>query len=144
MRSILVLLGFIICLGLSAQTKLTKGGAFEGLNRQGDTLIASGTVDYILELGNDVYGTMELAIETDEVSGTSAYDSYLYKSLNGEDWGVPFDTVTHTGGGDSYYVFDVVNATSTYYKVSTVATVATQKSNLKIWGRINEGFVIQE
>lgn len=130
-------------LSISAQTELKRGGSFQGLNKQGDTLVASGTVTYDLQLGNDVFGVMELAVESDSVSGTSAYSAYLYESLNGVDWGTAIDTVTHSGGGDDYGKYDLINATETYYRVSIVATGATQKSNLKIWGRLNEGFVIE-
>lgn len=143
-------LSFLICLfitlSISAQdvSTLTKGGAFKGMGKQGDSLTASSTVDYVLKLGNDVFGVMTLSIESDSVSGVSAYDSYLYKSNNGEDWGIPIDTISHTGGGDNYSTFRNVNATYTYFKVSTVATSATQKSLLKAWGRLNEGFVIEE
>lgn len=146
MKNLIALSILLISLSLSGQdvnTKLTKGGSFTGLGRQGDTLTASTTVDYVLELGNDTFGLMTIGVESDSVSGTSAYDSYIYKSNNGKDWGAPIDTVTHTGGGDDYTEFDVVNGTSTYYKVSTVATSATQKSNITIWGRLNEGFVIE-
>jgi hypothetical protein len=144
MRNLFVLIGLIIALSLSAQTKLTKGGAFKGLDKQGDTLVASDTLDYTLEIGNDVYGIMNLAVESDSVSGVAAYDSYLYKSLNGVDWGSPIDTISLTGGGDSYLEYITVNATSTYYLIRTISTGATQKSNFKIWGRLNEGFVLQE
>lgn len=142
MRNLLVFIGLFVALSLSAQTKLTKGGSFKGLNKQGDTLTASATVSYTIELGNEVYGVLNLAIESDSVSGTSAYSSYLETSLNGEDWGVPIDTITHSGGGDDYAEFDAVNATDTYIRIRTVATSATQKSILKAWGRLNEGFVI--
>ena len=144
MRKICLLIGLFIAVGLSAQTKLTKGGSFKGLNRQGDTLTASTTVNYTIELGDNVYGVINLALESDSVSGTPAYTAYLYKSLNGEDWGTPIDTITHSGGLDDYAEFSGVNATSTYYKMEINATAATQKSQLKAWGRLNEGFVIEQ
>lgn len=131
-------------MGVSAQTKLTKGGKFKALDRQRDTLTTSTTISYTLELGDDVFGVMNLALESDSVSGTPAYTAYLYESLNGDDWGNPIDTITHSGGASNYDVFGGINATSIYYKVEVNATAAAQKSKLKIWGRLNEGFVIQE
>ena len=147
MKNILIIIALFTSLCVSAQnvnSKLTKGGTFKGLNKQGDTLVASGTVDYVLELGSDVFGLMDIAIESDSVSGTAAYSSYLYGSMNGVDWGTPIDTVIHSGGGDNYGKFDLLNATQVYYLISTEATSATQKSKLKIFGRLNEGFVIQQ
>lgn len=146
MRNLFTLLVLVLTLSIYAQDDITilrKGGSFKGLDKQGDTLTALRTVDYVMELGDDVFGILSLAVETDSVSGISAYSSYLFQSLNGEDWGIAIDTIIHSGGGDSYNEFDAVNGSRTFYKVSTVATSATQKSNVKIWGRLNEGFVIE-
>lgn len=145
MKKVFILLSLLVAITASSQdvnSLLRKGGSFEGLGRQGDTLVASGTVNYVLELSDEVYGVMKLAIESDSVSGTPAYTAYLQSSLNGETWD-NIDTITHTGGADNYEVFGSVNATDTYYRVAITATVAAQKNNIKIWGRLNEGFVIQ-
>lgn len=145
MKKVFTLICLVITIASSAQdvnSLLRKGGSFEGLGKQGDSLVTSGTVDYVLELSDEVYGVMKLAVESDSVSGTPAYTAYLQSSLNGETWD-DIDTVTHSGGADNYEVFRAVNATDTYYRIIFTATVAAQKSNIKIWGRLNEGFVIE-
>lgn len=144
MRNLLLLTGLFIALGLQAQTKLTKPGKFEGLNKQRDTLTASSTVNYNIEIGNDISGVLNIALETDSLSGTPAYTAYLYQSQNGEDWGNPVDTITHSGGADNYESFGTVNINNTFYKVEVNATAAAQKSQVKIWGRMNEGIVIEQ
>jgi len=145
MRNIFLFLALIACVSLSAQggTKyLRKGGSFAMGGTAADTTAASETVNYVMVLPGEGYGVLSLAVESDSVSGTAAYSAYLQKSLNNEDW-VNVDTVAHSGGGDDYGEFDAVNASHTYWRVSVVVTAATQKSDLKIWGRLNEGFVIE-
>lgn len=135
-----------ITFSMFGQTHLRKGGSFFGLGTQQDTLTASQTINYDLKIGNEVFGIMTLALESDSISGTSAYSAYLQKSLKenatGAEW-ANVDTITHTGGADDYGEFDAINATHGYYRVSIVATAAAQKSLHKIWGRLNEGFVIE-
>ena len=142
MKKLFILLGLVISLGISAQTNLRENGSFKGLGKQFDALVASQTVNYDLELGDKVYGVLIIAVESDSVSGTSAYSAYLQKSLNGEDF-VNVDTITHTGGADDYAEFDGASTTHTYWRVSTVATSATQESKLKIWGRVDQRVIIQ-
>jgi hypothetical protein len=149
MKKLFILLGLFICVAISAQIDtqyLRKGGSFSLGNTAADTLTASTTLNYLIVLPGEGYGVMTLAVESDSVSGTSAYSAYLQKSLKpdavGDEW-INVDTVAHTGGADDYGEFDAVNATHTYWRISFVSTAATQKSNLKIWGRLNEGFVIE-
>jgi hypothetical protein len=145
MRNIFILLGLIFALGVSAQGEnkyLRKGGEFSMGNTAADTLTISATVNYLIAMPGEGYGVLTIAVESDSVSGTSAYSAYLQKSMNGEDW-VNVDTIAHTGGADDYGEFDAVNATHNKYRVSVVATAAAMKANLKIWGRLNEGFVIE-
>lgn len=142
MKNLLILLVLTLTLSVSAQTNLRSNGSFHSLGRQYDTLVESQTFNYNLELGDNVYGVMTIAVESDTISGTSAYSSYLQKSLNGEDF-VNVDTITHTGGNPDYGEFDPVNTTHTYWQVSTVATATAQRSLLKVWGRVDERIVIQ-
>lgn len=142
MKNSFLILGLILALNISAQTKLRDTGKFFALGRQYDTLVASQTLNYDLELGDDVYGVMTIAVESDTVSGTSAYSSYLMKSMNGEDY-VPVDTIAHTGGNPDYGEFDPVNTTHPYWRISTVATATAQRSFLKLWGRVDKRVIIQ-
>jgi|LGOV01.1.fsa_nt_gb hypothetical protein len=142
MKNLFVLLGLLLALSISAQTNLRKNGKFKALGRQFDTLVASQTVNYNLELGDDVYGVMTIAVESDTVSGTSAYSSYLQKSMNGEDY-VNVDTIAHSGGNPDYEEFEPVNTTHPYWRISTVATATAQKSFLKLWGRVDKRVIIQ-
>lgn len=142
MKKLFILLGLVLALNISAQTNLRKAGAFKSLGRQYDTLVASQTFNYDLEIGNDVHGVMTIAVESDTISGTSAYSAYLQKSMNGEDF-TNVDTITHTGGNPDYGEFDPISTTHTDYRVSIVATATAQRSLLKIWGRVNEEVIVQ-
>lgn len=142
MKNLFIFLGLLLTLSISAQTNLRSNGKFKALGKQYDTIATSQTVNYDLELGDNVYGVMTVAVESDTISGTSAYSSYLQKSMNGEDY-VNVDTISHSGGGNDYEEFEPVYTTHTYWRVSTVATSGTQKSYLKIWGRVDERSIIQ-
>ena len=145
MKNIFIVLSLVVALGVSAQstTYLKKGGKFVGLNESSDTLTASATINYTVVLGGEIYGRITIAVESDSVSGTSAYSAYLQKSMNNEDW-INVDTVAHTGGADDYAEFDAQNADHNYYRVRIVATSAAQKSNLKTFGRLSEGIIIEK
>jgi hypothetical protein len=148
MKNLLLLSAvLLLTLNISAQTHLRSGGSFYGLGKQQDTLIASQTLNYDLKIGNEVFGVMNLGLESDSVSGTPAYSAYLQESLKenatGTEW-TNLDTITHTGGADHYEEFSAVNVTHGYYRISIVATATAQKSLFKAWGRLNEGFVIQQ
>lgn len=149
---VFIFLGLLIMTSVSAQqiskdnvdTYLKSGGQFHCMGGQGDTTSASQTIDYTIGIDGDLYGVISVAVESDSVSGTPAYSSYIFASQNGEDWGTPIDTITHTGGADDYAEFDAINATKNVYLIRTITTAAAQKSTLKLHGRFNEGFVIQQ
>ena len=144
MKYLFLILISIASLSLSAQDAIVRNGKkIVGLGTASDTLVADQVVNFSLELFGDVYGVLQLAIETDEISGTSAYEAYLQKSMNNEDW-LNVDTVSHSGGGDNYEEYNLVNATHLNYRININATSATQKSNIKIWGKMSDGFVITE
>lgn len=147
MKKLLVLIGITLSLSLSAQTTLTGGGEKKMMGKQGDTLVASDSVSYEITIGDKVFGIMYLSVESDTAlsgAGTPAYSVYLYKSQNGKDWGIPVDTISHSGGGNNYDSFDPVNLTSNHYLIAFVSTAASQKSQLYLWARIIEGFIIEQ
>lgn len=144
MKNLFKVLGLVIMVAIfaSCQTNLRETGSFRSLGNQYDTLVASQTSNYDLVIEDGVYGVLVLALESDTISGTSAYSAYLQKSLNGVDF-TNVDTITHTGGNPDYAEFDPISITHTYYRISTVATATAQRSILKVWGRVNAEVIVQ-
>lgn len=154
MKKVLILFSLLV-FALSASTQdlqiVKADGEFSiGGNTSVDTLIQSQTANYVIRTRPSEKLFMKLALETNEVSGTTAYTALLQSSMNNSDWN-NVDTITVSGGGDKYgeftewvdstknkhgvyYYAQTIPITHNYYRVNIVATGATQRSIITIWG----------
>ena len=103
-----------------------------------DTLTASATKNYIFLINSPYNMDLIIQLNSTKVSGSPAYTSTLYESLDGVNW----SAITNLSGvaksaGTDYSTLYITAKTSSgaifsgrYLKIAVVATSATQKSTL--------------
>lgn len=130
MKKILFILALMFSVfALNAQ----NFGTITGFGTAADTLVASATKTYEFTYVGSVASKCEICLFSDEISGTPAYTAILYKQYGTFTY-LPVDTITHSGGGDKTAVFEMFYLTANKYKITVVATSATQKSRLYLKG----------
>lgn len=124
--TVMLLIGMISM----AQTKIGTYGTFAGT--AADTLTASATKSYTLEfktIDKDLGASIQLW--TDLVSGTATFGWKLYASNDGVNWpATAADSVAaaKSHASDFTTVINLATVIGRYYKLSVIATSATQKS----------------
>ena len=131
MKKILFLLAFVMAF---TAVKGQNYGIITGWGTAADTLVASATKTYEFTYIGSVASLAEIAIFTDEISGTPAFTAVLYKQMGTLGYVSTGDTITHSGGGDKLAHFTPIRLSANKYKVSIVATSAAQKSRLYLKG----------
>jgi hypothetical protein len=134
-KLIFIFMTLVIAFSASAQTKVGSYKALAGT--AADTLTASATKSYIGEWASydkELHGSVH--IWSDLVSGTATYTAKIWESNDGVNWpATATDSVSKSHASDFNHLFDLATVKGRYFKVSWIATAATQKSTLYIYAR---------
>lgn len=108
---------------------VTGQKSVNGFGTAGDTLTNAAVLTDVVRVKSPSMLKMQVALFSDEASGTTAFTAILMRSMDGINY-VGFDTITHSGGGDDYGEFTAVDATFNFYKIQVTATAAAMNSVL--------------